>query len=263
MLVLLEALSAPSREPNSAGTFDSRLAALFNVRYVLTPFRGLDGTFPRLATFPGDALAGAPAGTQFTIGLYRHPEVLPRAFMVPEARMVRGDGQVPALARVLALLRAPGFDPKHRVLIDRAPGEPDVGWGGADDRFEGRVEFLAYEPHRVRVKVEASRAGWLFLGDTYYPGWRAWVGEREVPVYPANIAGRAVAIPPGVHHVVFAYRPASVTAGLVGTGVGLVALFTWVLAWRRRRQGHSSTAPGGPGPGVDLDETSSTAAPAA
>ena len=94
--------------------------------------------------------------------------------------------------------------------------------------------IAGYEPGRVEVDADAPRGGWLFLSDTYFPGWRATVDGRERPIAPAWVAFRAVGLEPGRHRVVFEYRPRSFRVGLLLSALGW-GVWMWIfyrLAWR-------------------------------
>ncbi len=71
------------------------------------------------------------------------------------------------------------------------------------------------------VEAAAPTPAWLVLTDTYYPGWRATVNDRAVPVAVANYAFRAVPVPAGASTVVFSYEPTSYRLGLF---IGLLGL---------------------------------------
>ena len=94
-------------------------------------------------------------------------------------------------------------------------------------------------PDRVRLDVEAERAGYVVLADAFDPGWRATLDGAAVPLLRANVAFRAVAVPPGRHVVEIVYRPRAVTLGLALTLLTLalvgVATTTGALRSRRRR----------------------------
>ena len=47
------------------------------------------------------------------------------------------------------------------------------------------------------------------LTDTNYPGWRAYLNGRRVPIATANYLFRGVIVPPGKNIVEFAYEPNS------------------------------------------------------
>ena len=55
----------------------------------------------------------------------------------------------------------------------------------------------------------------LVLTDTYYPGWRAYVGGEETESLRANGLFRAIRFPTGQHAVVFEFRPQSFRLGVV------------------------------------------------
>jgi uncharacterized membrane protein YfhO len=98
------------------------------------------------------------------------------------------------------------------------------------------VSFVEYGPRRVRLGVHAPRDCWLFLGDTWYPGWVATVDGKVTPIYRANIAGRAVHLPRGASEVVFTYASRSLRVGTMAALLGVVLLGVTVALPRRRRR---------------------------
>jgi uncharacterized membrane protein YfhO len=85
-------------------------------------------------------------------------------------------------------------------------------------------------PTRVTLEATASSEGFLVLGETWAPGWRAWVDGRPAPVLRANVIHRAVKLPPGHHRVEFRYLPAAFRLGLYGTAAALAAVLTLAAA---------------------------------
>ena len=72
--------------------------------------------------------------------------------------------------------------------------------------------------------------------------WAGWfVGRIEEPclgkigIHPANVAMRAVELPPGEHVVVFRYSPWLTRLGAPIATFGLFLLFGW-LCWPHRRR---------------------------
>ena len=90
------------------------------------------------------------------------------------------------------------------------------------------------------MKVDAKRDGYLVLLDSYYPGWKAEVDGRAVPIERADYLFRAVFVTQGEHTVTFSYEPDSLKVGLlisIATAV-LVAAGWFVLGvwwWMGRR----------------------------
>jgi hypothetical protein len=86
------------------------------------------------------------------------------------------------------------------------------------------ARIMARTDTSVTIDADARRPGRLVLLDTLYPGWKATVDGRDVPIEAANAAFRAVAVPAGRHEVRFEYRPVSVRNGAIVSLVALVAL---------------------------------------
>ena len=95
---------------------------------------------------------------------------------------------------------------------------------------QGRVKLLSYKANRFSLEYESDGDAFLYVSDTYYPGWRAYVDGKETQIYRANLAFRAIAAPKGKHTVVFKYVPMSFYAGLVLTIIGI---FLCIWLWRR------------------------------
>jgi uncharacterized membrane protein YfhO len=88
----------------------------------------------------------------------------------------------------------------------------------------GRVSVASYLPNRVVLKSETAHDAFLYVTDTYYPGWKAHVDGKETPIMQANLAYRAVRVPAGAHEVVFSYRPVSFYLGVLVTFFALIAV---------------------------------------
>lgn len=207
------------------GGFDARVASLYNVRYLLDPSGALGGRLPLLARYPGvprlvparlDArtrevlYAELPARE---IRLHRNPDALPRALLVPRART----SSDPA-----ADISRAAFDPRRELLVSDAG--TDAPGGAPDEPIEGALALTEYSPQRVQLRVGAARPAWLFLSDTYYPGWTARLDGVETPVRRANLAGRAVRVPAGRHEIEFRFEPGSLRLGGFAAAAGLVGL---------------------------------------
>jgi hypothetical protein len=83
------------------------------------------------------------------------------------------------------------------------------------------VKMDKYSPLEVIVTATARRPDKLFLADSYYPGWKAFVDGKEAPIEKSLILFRAVKIPAGTHTVRFVYDPLSLK---IGAGISLLTL---------------------------------------
>ncbi|MEK7497531.1 MAG: YfhO family protein [Patescibacteria group bacterium] len=60
----------------------------------------------------------------------------------------------------------------------------------------------------------AETKSMLFVSDTFYPGWKAYINGAEVKIYRANHAFRAVVVPEGEYRLSFEYHPNSFYNGI-------------------------------------------------
>ena len=154
---------------------------------------------------------------------YRLADPLPRAYLVDRVE-VEPDS-VAALNRFIA----GGEDPHGIAFVSQ--GRPLRGPGTAG---AGRIRWLDGNNHSVRLSVVSPTHSLLVLTDTWYPGWKATVDGRRVPVARVNWRFRGVYLEPGVHLVRFDYRPRRIVAGAAVSAIGLLALLGLVVAGGRR-----------------------------
>jgi hypothetical protein len=77
---------------------------------------------------------------------------------------------------------------------------------------------------------------YLFLANTWYPGWIAYVDGRETPVNRADYVFMAVKVPAENHSVILEYKPASLIAGAWLTLAGI--FFCVILGvWHKTSRG--------------------------
>jgi hypothetical protein len=149
-------------------------------------------------------------------------EGLPRAFVVPEAVVVRADEAVRAAL-------SPAIDPRRTVVLEEGePLSPDPAW----DPSRASAHLVARSPGRVVLSARLPGPGVLVLLDAWESGWRATADGADVPVLRADAAFRGVRLPAGEHRVEFRYRAPGL---LEGIGIGIAGLLGLVLAAVRLR----------------------------
>jgi hypothetical protein len=139
------------------------------------------------------------------------PEPLPRAYAVGGTRIADG---IPGL---MALID-PAFDPRREIVL------PEGREVAAPQAFRGQARVVRETADRVELEAELSADGYVVLVDGHDPGWRVRVDGRKAALLRANVAFRAVAVPAGRHAIEMVYRPTAAVAGLVVSGITLVAL---------------------------------------
>ncbi len=154
--------------------------------------------------------------------LQRNPSALPRARIVGRPAYAADERQ--ALAHLVFL----GDQLRNRVVVEdpSRPLSPSA-------MTSGTARIVEDLPERVVVETELLAPGYLVLADTFDPGWSATVDRQPAPIRPAYVAFRAVDLSKGKHTVVFTYRPAGFTLGLVLTVLGGVLGLLCVFLPRR------------------------------
>jgi hypothetical protein len=154
------------------------------------------------------------------VSLFERPAA-PRFFFSSEYKVVPAGESLAAIAtappREIILEQRPNFEP-----VPNAPDDPDV-------------DVDHYGLNRVRLTVNARRAGLVYASDAFFDGWSATVNGSATRILAANHAFRAVEVPAGAAVVEFEYWPPGLTAGLWISGAALAFTFAAALSVVRRR----------------------------
>ncbi len=100
-------------------------------------------------------------------------------------------------------------------------------------RFEGDVDVTGWTPESRRFRVSSSKGGTFRLIEQYFPGWKAFVDGRPVPVSRADIAFQSAPVPAGEHTVEFRFRSLGLRVGFAVTVAAGLALLWLARASRR------------------------------
>lgn len=150
--------------------------------------------------------------------ILRVPRPLPRTYVVGGVRIA---DEAPSLH----VIEDPSFDPTREIILPEGTPVP------APPTPAGTSRIVEWKPDRVRIEADLVSPGYVVLVDTYDPSWRATVDGVPADILRANVAFRAVRLPPGRHLVEMICRPASVRLGLSISGLTALALL--VVFFRR------------------------------
>lgn len=193
--------------------FFATLLAMQGVTHVLAPVPIADPRFERV-----------PSRSPWLV--YRLTDPLGRAWYA--------DGAEAIADRRDALSRAQreGYDPRRTVLL-RDPARAVTPSEGSAP--VSRVSWRRPEAHRIEVGVDAERAGWLVLAESWHPDWEVTVDGRARAPVEAHLVGQAVRIEPGRHLVRWRFRGTSLRRGLAVSLTALGLLLGIAAAARSRR----------------------------
>jgi hypothetical protein len=184
---------------------------------------------------PPTTMLQPPHYKKVTAHLYENKERLPKAFLVAKYLLVKDPKSR------IDLLKSKGFDPTQTLLLEETPGSPRSSGGSGTDGDS--VEISQYTLNRIELKVSCNEPRFLFLSETYYPGWKVLVDGKREKIYRANHVFRAVALGPGHHTVVFSYQPFSFYLGLLVSFLTLFGLLAFLIFFRKewtRKNGHQA-----------------------
>jgi len=139
--------------------------------------------------------------------LYENTSCLPRAFFVSKYKVIKD--RIERLEYMLDKL-----DIENEIVLEEEPKKIQKSEVKSQ---ESRVKITDYQPNKVVIEVDAKSSGFLFLSDTYYPGWKAYIRNQEVKIYKANHCFRAIFMQEGKHIVEFRYIPKIFYIGTVAS----------------------------------------------
>lgn len=151
---------------------------------------------------------------------------LPRAILVRKA-VVRPSNEI------LDFMTSDEFDPLKMVVLEPRYQEFVLMEKDEED-FEGSCSIIYYDNESIRVRTSANQSCYLVLSEIFYPGWKAEVDGREVPILCGNYLFRVIPLEHGRHEIELRFVSRSFRIG------GIISLLTlvcslWFIIWGRKR----------------------------
>ncbi|MEW6096293.1 MAG: YfhO family protein [bacterium] len=138
------------------------------------------------------------------VKIYKNPTCFSRAFLVPQAIVIKDRNEI------LRKMLNRDFDPQKEVILEeKIPNKSQI------PNFKSQIQIIDYQPNKVIINTSSPTNCILFLSDTYYPGWKAFVDGKVTKIYRANYTFRAIPLPKGRHKVEFNYSPVSFKIGML------------------------------------------------
>jgi hypothetical protein len=114
------------------------------------------------------------------------------------------------------------------AIIEDVSGNESENCGG---EYKFIIKPIEDQSNHISFEVKTDSPGWFILLDVWYPGWQAKLDREVVPIKRANYLFRGVYVPPGMHTIVFDYRPAWFYFGCILSGAGILGLL--IYFWLR------------------------------
>ncbi|MDA1169496.1 MAG: YfhO family protein, partial [bacterium] len=116
----------------------------------------------------------------------------------------------------------PGSSPSGRGReSDSSPFQGEAGWG-AQENCNNTLTLISEQPSELIFKTASKTDSTLIVRDTFYPGWRAYVDNKETEIQKSPLFFRSIPVPAGEHVVTMKYAPKMLYIG------GIVSLLTLI-----------------------------------
>ena len=210
--VVVSASPQAARRDAGRGAGGEAILRLLGVTHLISRPERLSSPLPELANFG-------------FCRLYRLDGAFPRCWIVPEATFAqnREDALTQVTSGTVDLARV--------AVVEGVPPSPQADRRTAERGPGGEATVTETSDTHLTVLANAAADGWLILGDSFHPLWRARVDGVDVPVYRADYVLRGVRVAKGSHRVDFRFdtRPLR-DWGAVSLAVLLLALVALLAA---------------------------------
>ncbi len=200
-------------------------------------FNAKDGASYPVSTAQGylsyvtDSPVYRPVYSDRYVRIYENLRVLPRAFLVSQARPVSSAQEANQIIQSGILPDGSPFVPERLALVEAAtlaslpaPNSSDLTSAGD----EGSAEITAARAGHTEISTSAAQDSLLVYSENYAPSWTATVDGHPTPLYRTDGALLGVSVPAGEHHVVLSYRPLSRYLILLSYLLMLFAAALWI-----------------------------------
>lgn len=217
-------IKTPSRSvvlfPKS-GIYTPQAINLLGIRYIIHKFS--DGraswTFP-FWTYPDGTFKLIYNDSKYEI--YENKKAFPRAFLADKYEVIANP------QKTVDTLFNKNFDSRSTAILEENPNF------SINKNNEGNVRIIQYKPDTIDLVVNSKFNSLLILTDNYYPGWKAEIDGKSVPIYKANYTFRAIPITSGQHRVNFTYDPNSFRLGLYLAITGIFGVIVATVLLRKK-----------------------------
>lgn len=114
------------------------------------------------------------------------------------------------------------------IIIGEKLNIPDLGIGN--------INVDSYQANSIKLTIDNKKDGFLVIGDSYNPNWKANIDNKSIKIFEVNGALRGIFIPKGNHKITFEYWPKSFDIGLKITIVCIIILISSIFYFILKRK---------------------------
>ncbi|MFZ9215378.1 MAG: YfhO family protein, partial [Sediminibacterium sp.] len=176
---------------------------------------------------------------------YNFPNCMPTANMLNTKYFIQGDINKDTIANPGALGNAwfvqrvslqqdaaavmkaiTSFDPSSQAVVEKQDWKLDTVY--AKDSLAS-IKLVRKQNDQMEYASTSSTKQLAVFSEIYYTyGWKAFIDDKETPIYKCNYVLRTIEVPAGSHTITFKFQPTEVILANK-LGLGAVSL-VWLLA---------------------------------
>ena len=213
----------PMGRYGSVDNLNSPLLNLANVKYILALKKDRNGKLDTsgeiISKFQQDNLI--KVFEDKSVVILENTKALDRAKMFYEFEQIEDD------KLILNKLLDKAFPVTEKLILEKSLGM----------EFEKGINKVNFQekPNLKMIKVETEKPGILFIGDSLYPGWNAYVDGKKIGILKADFNFMAIPVTSGNHEILVKYEPESFRVGSILSMVSLTILILTAFSFKIRK----------------------------
>ena len=174
--------------------------------------------------FPNSMPTANMLNTKYFIQGDINKDTIPNPDALGNAWFVQNVSVKPDAAAVMKTIT--NFNPATQAVVEKQDWKLDTVY--AKDSAAS-IKLVRKQNDQMEYASTSSTKQLAVFSEVYYPyGWKAFIDDKETPIYKCNYVLRTIEVPAGSHTITFKFEPTEV---ILANKLGLVAVsLVWLLA---------------------------------
>ena len=95
------------------------------------------------------------------------------------------------------------------------------------------INIIEFNNNSIKAEINSEKSSFLNYSQNYYPGWKAYLNEKQTPIYMVNGLIQGIEIPKGYSIIEFKFVPDIV---YIGGTITIITLFLLIFIILRERE---------------------------
>ncbi|GAB4181831.1 MAG: YfhO family protein [Calditrichia bacterium] len=179
---------------------------ILNVKYIFLPQQF---SHEKLDYLGKDATKG--------VEIYRYKEWKPRIFPVKEVK------KMPDERTILATLNTTVFQPDSVALVT----EDIAASVSYPDSFAATI--TEHNPNTFQATIYSDKSTFVVISEMYYPKWKAYLDDQEIPLYRVDHLVRGIVLPAGAHTLTMRFDDSTFNRAVWYSWLGLLVIYAGII----------------------------------